>query len=54
MKSILAVDTMKGALLVLALLVTRELGIKMGETRKEGTDGLLDPCLTPSQSTPAW
>lgn len=40
---------MKGTLLVLALLVTRELGIEMGENEKEGKDGLPDiwPNLSP-------
>uniref|UniRef100_A0A8C8YLH7 Uncharacterized protein n=1 Tax=Prolemur simus TaxID=1328070 RepID=A0A8C8YLH7_PROSS len=33
---------MKGTLLVLALLVTGELGFKTGESGKEGTDGLSD------------
>lgn len=39
---------MKGTLLVLALLVTRELTFETGEGRKEGTDGLPDPCPMPS------
>lgn len=42
---------MKGTLLVLALLVTQELGIEMGESRKEGQMAFLilaSLCLTPS------
>ena len=36
--------TMKGPLLLLALLVTRELNFEMREGRKEGPDGPPDPC----------
>lgn len=43
---------MKGTLLVLALLVTRELGTQMGENRKEGRNGLLDLCPTGSLPPP--
>lgn len=42
---------MKGTLLVLALLVTQELGIEMGESRNEGQMAFLilaSLCLTPS------
>lgn len=40
---------MKGPLLVLALLVTRELGFQTGESEKEETDGL--PNLAPLSPT---
>ena len=36
--------SMKGALLVLALMVTRELTFEMREGRKEGPDSPPDPC----------
>ena len=36
--------SMKGALLVLALMVTRELTFEMHEGRKEGPVGPPDPC----------
>ena len=39
---------MKGALLVLALMVTRELTFKTHEGRKESLDGPADPCSLPS------
>ena len=39
-----AAAMMKGALLVLALLVTRELTFKTTEGRKEGPDDPSDPC----------
>lgn len=42
---------MKGTLLVLALLVTQELGIKMGESRKEGQMAFL--ILVPLYLTPS-
>jgi len=38
---------MKGALLVLALMVTRELTFKTHEGRKESLDGPADPCSLP-------
>lgn len=43
---------MKGTLFVLALLVTRELGLQMGKNRKERRDGLPDLCPTLSPSLP--
>ena len=43
-----AATTMKGALLLVALLVTRELNFETHEGRKEGPDGPSDPCPMPS------
>ena len=43
-----AAAMMKGALLVLALLVTRELTFKTTEGRKGDPDGPPDPCPLPS------